>query len=220
VLLISTVATGLLFRVLLQRLGYWPALLAALATSWLQPNLYYAASGRGYWLVLLLTGLVFWALLALLDPPGLTSRGRAGWLILVGAGVLGSYAVPTFAYVLVSAWSWLSWLAIRRRDWELLGRAVVAGLLVITGAVGFYGSTLYVSGWTALLANPYLQPQHEHWQQFGIWQHAPSFLSTSEATWSHFPSYLWTTESYLGGQPHLGALMGLFGIVTFCWTAW
>ncbi|MGI4823048.1 MAG: hypothetical protein ACRYFV_17710 [Janthinobacterium lividum] len=220
VLLISTAATGLLFRVLLQRLGYWPALLVAMTTSWLQPNLYHAASGRGYWLVLLLTGLIFWAMLALLDLPSLASRGRAEWLILVGAGVLGSYAVPTFAYVLFSAWSWLGWLAIRRRHWVLLGQAVVAGLLIITGAVGLYGPTLYVSGWTSLLANPYLRPQHWYWQQFGIWPHAPSYFSTSENTWSHLPSYLWTTESYLGGQPHLGALLGLFGIVTFAWAAW
>lgn len=220
VLLISTVATWLLFRVLLGRLGYWPALLTTVATAWLRPSLYYAASGRGYWLVLLLTGLVFWALLGLLDPPSSAFRGRAKWLVLVGAGVLGSYAVPTFAYVLISAWSWLGGQAIRRRDWELLGQAVVAGLLVIAGAVVLYGPTLYVSGWPALLANPYLRPQHLFWQQFPVWPHAPTYFSTTAATWPHFPSYLWTTESYLGGQPHLGALVGLLGLAAFGWAAW
>lgn len=205
VLLTSTAGTVLLFLILVRRLGYWPALLAAGAASWLNPSLYYAAHGRGYWLLLLLTGLLFWALLALLDPPRAVARERAAWLLLVGAGVLGSYAVPTFAYVLFSAWSWLGWQALRRRQWALLGRAVLAGLLVLGGSAICYGPTLYVSGWRALVDNPYLYPQPLYQQPH---------------TWQALPTYLWLLESYLGGQLHWGAFVPLLALSVFGWAAW
>jgi len=204
VLLTSTAATGLLFLLALRRLGYWPALLAAGAASWLNQGLFYAAYGRGYWLALLLASLLFWALLALLDPPAAPARARVAWLVLVGAGVLGSYTVPTFVYVLVSTWSWLGWQALRRRRWALLQRGVMAGLLVGGGSLACYGPTLYVSGWRALAANPYLQPQ-------GFQQ---------PLTWQGIPGYLWKLESYLGGQSHFGALTAGLAIGVFGWAAW
>jgi len=208
VLLVSFTGTILLFRVLLRRLGYWPAFFAAGATSWLEPSLFNAGSGRGYWLVLFFTALVFWSLLTLLDPPSPAQRARLAWLVLVTAGVLGSYTMPTFAFVLVSAWSWLGWQALYRRQWALLGAAVAAGLLALGGIVACYGPTLYVSGWQALVANPYV-----HFQAHNLARIQP-------LTWQGLPSYLWHIEGYLGGQFHLGGLVGLLALTSFGWTAW
>ena len=84
VLLTSTLGAGLLFGVLLRRVGFGSALLATGAFSWLQLGLFYASNGRGYWLVLLLAGVVFWGLLHLLDtaadapPAGRAVAGPAG----------------------------------------------------------------------------------------------------------------------------------------------
>jgi hypothetical protein len=207
VLLVSTAATILLFRVLLRQLGYWPAFFAASATSWLEPGLLNAGSGRGYWLLLLFTGLLFWALLALLSQPR-QARAHLAWLVLVTAGLLGSYTVPTFAYVLVSTWSWLGWQALCRRQWDLLGNAIIAGLIVLLGTVACYAPTLYVSGWQALIANPYV-----HFQARNLGWIQP-------LTWQGLPAYLWHVESYLGGQFHVGGLVGLLALATFGWTAW
>ena len=208
VLLVSTVATSLFFRILLRRLGYWPAFFAAGATSWIEPSLFTAGSGRGYWLVLFFTGLVFWALLTLLDPPGLAQRARPAWLVLVTAGVLGSYTMPTFAFVLLSAWSWLGGQALYRRQWAFLGATAIAGLLALGGIVACYSPTLYVSGWQALIANPYV-----HFQ-------AHNSARLQSLTWQGLPAYLWHVEGYLGGQSHLGGLVGLLALASFGWTVW
>ena len=200
VLLTSTAATTVLFATLARRLGYWPALLAAAGTSWLQPSLYYAANGRGYWLVLLLAGSVFWALLVVLEVAG--RRSRVAWLVLVAAGGLGSYAVPSFVYVLVAAWSWLGLQALRSRQRHLRAPVVASGVLVGVLAGLLYAPTLFVSGLPALVANAYVRP-----------------LGAQEF-WSALPSYVWFTEGFLGGQFHFGGLLGLLGVGAFGWTAW
>jgi hypothetical protein len=199
VLLTSTLGSGLLFGVLLRRVGFGAALLATGAFSWLQLGLYYASNGRGYWLVLLLAGVVFWSLLHLLDaaadaPPA----GRAAWLGVLVAGILGCYTVPTFAYVLASAFSWLALRAARRRAWRQLGHAVAVGMLVGVGAAVLYAPVLLVSGAKVLVDNDFMQPR--------------SVLDF----WRWLPEYAWLTEGFLAGQRTLGAgltlvVLGLFG---------
>ena len=61
VLLTSLAGTLVLFAGLRRWVGVGVAAGAAGAFSWLQLSLYYAATGRGYWLVNLLTGIVFFA---------------------------------------------------------------------------------------------------------------------------------------------------------------
>jgi hypothetical protein len=198
VLLTSTLATVVLFSGLLRRLGYWPALLAAGAMSWVQLGLYQAASGRGYWLVVLLTAVLFLALVALLaDEQPLPAASRVAWLGLVVASILGSYTVPTFAYGLGSAFSWLGGQALLRGRWRLLGQAAGAGLLVGVGAALLYVPILLVSGPRALLANAYVQP-----------------LSGGEF-WPALPTYVWLTECYLMGQIRVGAGVVLLGLLLF-----
>jgi len=202
VLLTSTAGTSLLFGAVVRRLGYWPALLAAAASSWLHPSLYYAANGRGYWAVILLTGAVFWALLALLDEGQRDYTARVAWLVLVGAGILGCYAVPAFAYVVASAWSWLGIQAAWRRQGQLGWQVLGSGLLVAVGVGLLYAPLLYVSGLAALIGNPYVQ------------------RLPAAAFWRALPAYLWFTESYLGGQYHLGALLLLLELSIGGWLAW
>jgi hypothetical protein len=203
VLLTSTLATVGLFGVVLGRMRFWPALLAAGGISWVQLGLYQAAMGRGYWLTIGLTAGLFGALLALLRRPaaGGTPQ-RLAWVSLVGAGLLGSYTVPTFAYALGSAFSWLGVQALWHRRWGLLGRAVVAAGLVGAGAALLYGPVLLVSGWPALLANPFVRP-----------------LAAAEF-WPQLPTHAWITEGYLLGQRSIGAGLGLLVLGGFGYLLW
>ncbi|WP_460583329.1 hypothetical protein [Hymenobacter arcticus] len=196
VLLLSTLATLGFFTAMRRRLGYWPALLAAGASSWVQLGLYQAAAGRAYWLTIGLTVGLFCALLALLRP-GVAPR-RLAWVSVVATGVLGLYAVPTFAYALGSALTWLAGQALWQRRGKLLAQAVAAGALIGAGAGLLYTPLLLVSGPEMLLANPYVQPLA-----------APDF-------WRQLPTHAWLTEGYLLGQRGLGAagtllVLGLFG---------
>ncbi|MDJ0365826.1 hypothetical protein QMK33_11745 [Hymenobacter sp. H14-R3] len=204
VLLISTLATLGLYMAMRRRLGYWPALLAAGASSWVALGLYQAAAGRAYWLTIGLTVGLFCALLALLRPgPG---ARRLAWVSLVATGVLGLYAVPTFAYALGSALTWLAGQALWQRRWALLARAVAAGALIGGGAVLLYVPALFVSGPQVLLANPFVQP-----------------LAAADF-WRQLPAHAWITEGFLLGQRGLGAagtllVLGLFGYLLWRWRA-
>jgi hypothetical protein len=203
VLLASTAGTVLMFAGLLRRLGYWSALLAAGATGWAQLSLYHAAAGRGYWLVTLLAAVVFVALLALLDEPPVAGAvgSRLAWLSLVGASILGSYAVPTFAYVLTSAFSWLGVQALWRRDWRGLAQLVAMGVAVVLAAAALYTPLLLVSGGTALVANPYVQ------------------ALPARSFWAQLPAHAWFLEGWLVGQRRMGALLTVLGLGLFGWLA-
>ena len=218
VLLTSTLGSGLLFMGVLRRLGYWPALLAAGAMSWVQLSLSHAAAGRGYWLVVVMATTMFLAVLALLaadaaPPPGAAGTQRVepgslresgpaaspalAWAALVGAGLLGSYAVPTFAYVLASAFSWLALRALLTRRWALLATTGALALVAALGALLLYTPTLFVSGPGALLHNPYVEQ-----------------LSAA-AFWRSLPAHVWYTEGYLLGQRHVGAGLTVSGLALF-----
>ena len=199
VLLASTGGTVLMFGGLLRRLGYWPAQLAAGAMGWAQLSLYHAAAGRGYWLVALLAAVVFFALLALLDAPaaaGAVGR-RLAWLSLLGASILGSYAVPTFAYVVASAFAWLGLRALGQRAGRGLAQLVAVGVAVGVGAGLLYAPVLLVSGAAALLANPYVRPLP-----------AGSF-------WAQLPAHAWFLEGWLAGQRLVGGVLTVLGLGLF-----
>lgn len=156
VLLTSTAATALWFLGLLRRTNFRVALGAVGWAGLLSQNTYYAATGRGYWLLAGLGAVVFLALLSL--GPSQAARGRAAWLGLVAAGVLGLYTVPTHALLLVSAYSWLAARAIGQRDGRALGQLGAAAGLTGLGAGLLYAPLLLLSGAGALLHNPYVEP--------------------------------------------------------------
>lgn len=186
VLLVSTGATVGWFLGLLRRSNFRVALLAVSLFSVMQISFYHAVSGRGYWLLLGLSALGFFALLELVRVDVPVPRQRAAWVALVGSGVLGLYVVPTHAYFLVSAYGWLGVVWWRRGAWGALGRAVGLGALTLVGAGLLYAPLLLISGPRLLLENKYVRT-----------------LSAGEF-WGSLPAYLWSTEGTLAGHRFLG----------------
>lgn len=195
VLLVSTGATAGWFLALLRRSSFRIALLAVTLFSVVQISFYHAASGRGYWLLVGLVAVGFFAVLELAEAtPAAPGRARAAWAALVLSGVLGLYTVPTHAYFLFSAYGWLGLQLLRRRAWGGLGRAVALGGLTLLGAALLYAPLLLVSGPRLLLGNDYVR------------------ALTAAEFWRGLPHYLWETEGTLAGHRWLGAGPLLLGL--------
>ncbi|MGI4864223.1 MAG: hypothetical protein ACRYFZ_09905 [Janthinobacterium lividum] len=170
VLLTSTAATAFWFLALLRRSSFWVALRAVGWFGLLNLSFYYAATGRGYWLLVALGGVGFFALLELVpvlpgDVPR-PKRVRAAWAALVLAGVLGLYTVPTHALFLASAYSWLGLCAVRQRAGGRLLVLGAMGSLTLLGAALLYAPLLLLSGPQLLLHNPFVRALSapEFWQ--------------------------------------------------------
>ncbi|MFD2717771.1 hypothetical protein ACFST9_03525 [Hymenobacter monticola] len=188
VLLISTVATVGWFAVLQLRLGFRAAVVATAGFGWLQLSLYHAGVGRGYWLVIGLAGVVFYAVVRLGEG---TTRPRAAWLALAVASIVGGYTVPTFAYVLASAFTWLALCSIRQSSWRQLAGVALVGAVTGVGILLLYIPLLLVSGFDKFVGNGYVAPLE------------PAVF------WAGFPAYIWHNEGFLAGQRTLGALITL-----------
>lgn len=188
VLLVSTGATVFLFAALLRHAGFRAAAVAVTLFSCLQLSLYHAGVGRGYWLLILFGGVVFFCTLELAAGP---RRPRAAWAGLAVAGVLGCYTVPTFVYALASAFSWLGLAYLRRRQWAQLGQLAAVGILVGVATTVLYTPLLLVSGFDKLTGN--------------------GFVAALEPGrfWRELPAYLWHNEGFLAGQRSLGPLITL-----------
>lgn len=192
VLLISTGASVLWFTGLHRQASFRVALLAVGLFSVLQLSLYHAGVGRGYWLLIVLAGIVFFSTLELSRPDG---RQLAAWAGLLVAGVLGCYTVPPFVYVLASAYSWLGLGALRGRQWARVGTLAVFGLATLAGAALLYSPLLLISGFDALADNGYVTPL------------------PMGAFWRGLPNYVWHTEGFLAGQRTLGAGITVAGLL-------
>ena len=189
VLLAATAATILFFAGLLKYgASFRAALLAVLLFGLAQLSLYHAAVGRGYWLLTLMAGVVFFCSLALL---GKSDKSRAAWAGLALGGVLGTYAVPTFALVLASAFSWLGLGLLRQHRWRSLGHLTIVGSAVASGALLLYVPLLFVSGPASFFQNGFVVS-----------------LSAGQF-WAGLPAYLWETEGFLAGQMKVGAVLTL-----------
>ena len=203
VLLTSTGATALWFVALLRRSCFRVALLAVGLFSGLQVSFYHAATGRGYWLLVGLGAVGFFALLELTgaSTPGAARatslvgaapvlparrRRRAAWAGLVLSGVLGLYAVPTHAYFLASVYGWLGLAAVRRRAWGSLPLLGALGGLTLLGAGLLYAPLWLISGPRLMFHNDYVLP-----------------LAPAEF-WRGLPAYVWLTEGWLSGHRWLG----------------
>ncbi|WP_035566254.1 hypothetical protein [Hymenobacter sp. IS2118] len=196
VLLISTGATVFLFLGLLRLAGFRVAGIATGLFSCLQLSLYHAGVGRGYWLMILLAGIVFFSTLILVEQRG---RQRAAWAALVLAGVLGGYTVPPFAYVLASAFSWLGVAALRRRNWRQLLPIAAAGGLIGAGVLILYSPLIFVSGLNKLVGNGYV-----------------SALPAARF-WTGLPAYVWFNEGFMAGQRTLGAFIAVPMLGAVAW---
>jgi len=185
VVLTATGATALWFVALLRRSNFRVALLAVSAFSLLQLSFYHAVTGRGYWLLVGLGAVGFFAVLELGAPLG---RRRAAWAGLVLSGVLGLYTVPTHAYFLLSAYGWLGLQQLRSRAGQALAGTTGLGVLTLVGAGLLYAPLLLVSGPGQLFGNDYVR------------------ALGAGAFWRSLPAYLWLTEGWLSGHRWLGPL--------------
>lgn len=193
VLLISTVGTVLLFGGLLRISNFRVAVIATFLFSGLQLSLYNASAARGYWLLITLAGLVFFATMAL-------SEGRArrtAWAALLAGGVLGCYTIPSFAYVLVAAYSWLGLVFLMQKRGPELVQTATIGILTILGTTALYAPLLLVSGLDVLTGNGFVAPR------------PPAEF------WAGLPAYLWFNEGFLAGQRSIGAALTLAVLLSF-----
>lgn len=196
VFITSTIGTVALFAGLLRFSTFRTALVALTLFSWVQLSLYNAVAGRGYWLLMTLAGLHFFGAVAVLSRP---AGPRVAWAVLLGSGILGCYTVPSFAYVVASAASYLGLVFGLRRDWERLEQTTAVAAGVGVGAALLYAPLLLLSGWHRLLANGYVVAKP--------W---PVLLR-------ELPAFVWFTEGTLAGQRTIGALVFGTGLLAFGW---
>ncbi len=156
VLLTSTAATVGWFLGLLRRSNFGVALGAVGWFCLPLESLYYAAVGRGYWLLVGLGAVGFFALLLLRERPA--SHPRLAALALVGSGVLGLYAVPTHLLLLAPAYAWWGLRALRTRDGRALAALLGLGWLTLAATALLYAPLLLLSGPQLLLHHRYMAP--------------------------------------------------------------
>ena len=186
VLLISTGATVVWFLGLLRLAGFRVALVAVAMFSGLQLSWYHAGVGRGYWLLIAGTAALFLAMLEILRPGG---RARAAWLVFTVVSALGLYTVPTFAYPVASAGSWLVLRQARAGAWRALTTTVAGGSLLALAAASLYVPLMLVSGPGQLAGNGFV-----------------AALPLGEFL-RGFPAFSWHSVSFLAGQRTLGGVL-------------
>jgi hypothetical protein len=191
VLLLSTVATAGWFLGLLRCTNFRITTLTILLFSLLEPSLFYAAEGRGYALMLVLSCVGFFCTMALTAPTGTGHTPGQAWVGLALAGVLGLYTVPTFAYFLVAAYSWLGYCWLRQGAYQRLLSLGLVGATTLLGATLLYVPLGWVSGPGSLLQNSYVKP-----------------LSVADF-WQQLPAYVWGVEGELMGEEYKGFLASL-----------
>jgi hypothetical protein len=100
--------------------------------------------------------------------------------------------VPTFAYFLFSAYSWLIIGGFVRRAWRPLAQV---GLLLggtLLAAALLYSPLLLISGSDALLHNQYVRS-----------------VADVAAYWRSLPAEIWVIEGRLTGEKHVGGVLAL-----------
>ncbi len=194
VLLLGALGTLGWYVLLLVRTNFRVAALAVGVFSCLQLSLFNAASGRGYWLLLALSALGFDSVLTLSAPSG--RRRQWPWLALGMLGPLGLYTVPTFAYFLFSAYSWLIGWWLWQRAWRLLVQVGLLGGGSLLAAGLLYAPILLMSGFEALGHNQYVRP-----------------AADVAAYWRSLPAELWIMEGRLASEKHIGGVFVLAVVV-------
>lgn len=167
--LLSLCTLPVVYALALRYLRFGVATLG-LGLYWLSPlAAYYAVAGRGYaWtLVAALAGL--FATLELLRPGVRRPVRQLAWVVFGLSGALGLYAVPTHLYALLGLGLGLLVGFVRgpaRGRTVRLQHLAVATLGIALVAVVLYVPIGAVSGWLALLANPYVARQA--WPEFRV----------------------------------------------------
>jgi hypothetical protein len=173
--LLGALTLPLVYALALRYLRFGVATLG-LGLYWLSPlGVYYAVAGRGYaWaLTAALAGL--FATAELLRPGVGRATRQLAWGVFGLSATLGLYAVPTHLYAVLALGLALLLGAARapaRRRGPRLAQLAVATLGTAAVAVVLYAPVGAVSGWPALLANPYVA--RHAWPEFRL--HIGDFL--------------------------------------------
>lgn len=181
------VGVGLLplsYLLLLRHLRFSAATLALGLFSFMPLPVFYAVAGRGYGWQLAATVVGFFATLELLRPGG---RRRLPEAAFVLSGILGLYAVPTHAGLLLAFGTVLAATYARqapRVRWQKLSRLAVA-----TGGIASTAGLLYapigaVSGWGALFQNPYVHASLS-WAAYWRGFYNPYLIDSASRLWGH-----------------------------------
>jgi len=160
---VPAVLAGLLllplsYLLLLRQLRFGAATLALGLFTFSTTPAFYAVAGRGYGVQLVAVVAAFFAVLELLRPGG---QRHLPWLVFGASGVVGLYTVPTHAYALAALGLGLlvgiGQLAGPAR-WRGLGLLALATSAIALTTLVAYGPIGVVTGWPALLHNPYVRP--------------------------------------------------------------
>lgn len=146
------------YLLLLRQLRFGAATLALALFTFSTTPAFYAVAGRGYGVQLAAVVAGFFAVLELLRPAGLR---QLPWLVFVGSGIVGFYTVPTHAYALAALGLGLlvgvGQLPGPGRWRHLAHLALATSSIALTTAI-LYTPVGAVTGWAALLHNPYVRP--------------------------------------------------------------
>lgn len=196
VLLTSTLATLILILTFVRRIGFNATMVAIALFSLLQGSLYQAGAGRGYWLVILFAGIIFFSTI---DLAAEKRHDRAAWIGILVSGSLGCYTIPIFAYVLISAFSWLGYSFLRQRRYsQLLPLGAIGAFLLLSVGL-LYMPLLLISGIQSVIGNSYVIPR------------------ASGDFWTALPTYIWHSECALAGHRALGGLLTIIVLGLAVW---
>ncbi|OGX83853.1 hypothetical protein [Hymenobacter glacialis] len=178
---LGMVGTGLVYAALTCFTSFRVATFTVCYVQLVPMSMGYAITARGYGLQATCVYALFLAVVLLLRGP---SYHRLAWAVVITSSLLGFYLIPTFIYPFLSLGAGLvggAWW--QGRGWVRVVQALVAGatVLVLTGLL--YLPVGLLSGWSTLLANPYVAQlsAQEFWKLLG-------------------PYYLWGTAGELFGQ--------------------
>ncbi len=167
--LVGLLLLPLSYLLLLRQLRFGAATLALGLFTFSTTPAFYAVAGRGYGVQLAAVVAGFFAVLELLRPDGLR---QLPWLVFVSSGVVGLYTVPTHAYALAALGLGLL-VGFGQKSgaarWCCLGQLALATSSIAVTNVILYAPVGAVTGWDAILHNPYVRPLSgaEFWRSLG-----------------------------------------------------
>lgn len=178
---LGLLGTGVVYAVLARLTSFRVATFLVCFMQLVPDAVTYSVTARGYGLQAICIYALFLAVLVLWRGP---AYHRLAWTVAVIASVLGFYLIPTFIYSFLSLGVGLfGGLVCQRRNRLQVVHILVAGAAVLLLTGFLYLPVGLLSGWPALLANPYVD------------------RLTAAHFWTNFgPYYLWSTVGVLLGQ--------------------
>ena len=180
-LLLGFAGTGIAYAMLARLISFRVATFSLGFMELAPETVVYSIGARGYGLQMACIYALFLAVLVLRRGPALH---RLAWTVAVAASVAGFYLIPTFIYPFLGlGFGLLAGVVGQPHGKRRAAHGLVGGgaILLVTGLL--YLPVGLLSGWSALLANPYVE------------------RLTATHFWTYFgPYYLWGTVGVLLGS--------------------